>query len=438
EEDGKKQIKLLLIAIPDNLLTNYCQLAEQIGLRVDTFDYIGNGTVQYMRGLLDDNSVVVQLEEQATVISIIKDKKLAFQRVTPYGYSSALASVVDNTVLGVRDEYEAFDFLLKNDVIYSRPYAHDAGDSEDVASRQALLDEAYDELKESMNYHLRVVNTALEYYQNQVKEDFQGSLFMVGDGSRFAGLSKLFESELPLYSRKVDFGALIDIKVEKGAYVEENRDPAMMAGLLTVIGAASNPIQVNAREIATSSSDKNIMRTAYTVLVGAVVISILLVAIACFRQLSAASEQKKLQEEISKLTYVQDIYDENTLASSNLEMVTTIQDATTTNNEQLLSLIESLEECFPSDMSVESLQASDTTVTMNMKSSERISIGQLLLNLQDVPELAAASVPSIAESTDELGNTIWTYTVTATYADYPPEEETEEAEAETEEVEEDE
>ena len=46
EEDGKKMLKLLLVAIPDNLLNNYVTFSELAGLKVETFDYIGNGTVQ--------------------------------------------------------------------------------------------------------------------------------------------------------------------------------------------------------------------------------------------------------------------------------------------------------------------------------------------------------------------------------------------------------
>ena len=84
EEDGKKMLKLLLVAIPDNLLNNYVTFAELAGLKVETFDYIGNGTVQLLCDSFLENAVVVQLEEQATVISILENKKLVFQRVTPY------------------------------------------------------------------------------------------------------------------------------------------------------------------------------------------------------------------------------------------------------------------------------------------------------------------------------------------------------------------
>ena len=63
EEDGKKQLKLLLVAIPDNLLSNYVSFAELAGLKVETFDYIGNGCVQLLCDSFLEDAVVIQLEE---------------------------------------------------------------------------------------------------------------------------------------------------------------------------------------------------------------------------------------------------------------------------------------------------------------------------------------------------------------------------------------
>ncbi len=113
EEDGKKMLKLLLVAIPDNLLNNYVTFSELAGLKVETFDYIGNGTVQLLCDSFLENAVVVQLEEQATVISILENKKLVFQRVTPYGYGATITAVIDHPVLGIDDEEKALDFLFR-------------------------------------------------------------------------------------------------------------------------------------------------------------------------------------------------------------------------------------------------------------------------------------------------------------------------------------
>ena len=265
EVDGKKQIKLLLVAIPDNLLNNYCAFADLAGLKVETFDYIGNGTVQLMCDSFLQNAVVVQLEEQATVISILENKKLVFQRVTPYGYGATLSAILDHPILGIKDEYEAFDFLLSHNVLFNRPVVQKMEDEEEMKRQQAMADETYDDLAESLRYHLRIANTAIEYYQNQVKREFTGNLYLVGDGSRFVGMHKLFAQEMPLPIQDINFASIIDLKSEsqkaavaqtqsQGTYeapgqVKERPKAATPVGFLSVIGAAVHPIDAKPKNM---------------------------------------------------------------------------------------------------------------------------------------------------------------------------------------------
>lgn len=65
--------------------------------------------------------MVVQLEEQATVISILENKNWSFSVMTPYGYGATITAVIDHPVLGIDDEEKALDFLLEHNVIYNRP-----------------------------------------------------------------------------------------------------------------------------------------------------------------------------------------------------------------------------------------------------------------------------------------------------------------------------
>ena len=279
EDDGKKQLKLLLVAIPDNLLGNYVSFAQLAGLKVETFDYIGNGCIQLMCDSFVDNAMIIQLEEQATVISILENKKLAFQRVTPYGYGATISAVVDHPILGIDDEEKAFDFLLEHNVIFNKPSMPDNGDPAQQAINQTQADEAYEDLAESLRYHLRIANTALDYYQNQVKKEFVGNVYLVGDGSRFAGIHKLFAQEIPLPLQKIDFAKIIDLRNQNGVndqkkagkkkhqdytdpVMEESSNPrqpraATPVGFLSVIGAAVHPLDAKPKEMQVADSKKN-------------------------------------------------------------------------------------------------------------------------------------------------------------------------------------
>ena len=431
EVDGKKQIKLLLVAIPDNLLNNYCTFADLAGLKVETFDYIGNGTVQLMCDSFLQNAVVVQLEEQATVISILENKKLVFQRVTPYGYGATLSAIIDHPVLGIKDEYEAFDFLLSHNVLYNRPVVQKMEDEEEMKHQQAMADETYDDLAESLRYHLHIANTAIEYYQNQVKREFTGNLYLVGDGSRFAGMHKLFAQEMPLPIQDINFASIIDLKSEsqkaavaqtqsQGTYeapgqVKERPKAATPVGFLSVIGAAVHPIDAKPKEMREADVKKNGLRNSYVILAGAALISVLLILGSSVRLLVATAQHNKLQKRIQELSYVQDTYDESAKVQQEEKTYENIDRATLCNNEQLLPLINQLEEQLPRDIHVESIQTDNSMVVLNMVADKKVTVGQMLLNFQEVTLLQNLDIPQMTETVDDVGNTTWTYTLNATY-----------------------
>lgn len=447
EDDGKKQLKLLLVAIPDNLLGNYVSFAQLAGLKAETFDYIGNGCIQLMCDSFVDNAMIIQLEEQATVISILENKKLAFQRVTPYGYGATISAVVDHPILGIDDEEKAFDFLLEHNVIFNKPSMPDNGDPAQQAIDQAQANEAYEDLAESLRYHLRIANTALDYYQNQVKKEFVGNVYLVGDGSRFAGIHKLFAQELPLPLQKIDFAKIIDLRNQNGVndqkkagkkehqdytdpVLEESsslRQPraATPVGFLSVIGAAVHPLDAKPKEMQEADSKKNDLHTAYVLLAGSLLISLLLILGSSVRQLIAHSEHRHLTDQLEALAYVQQTYDESSRVQQEEQVYVTIDDATKTKNEYLLPLIEQLEAELPSAIKVTSMQTDDNLITLNMTADRKITVGQMLLNFQNVTLLTDPSIPSMSELTDEeSGKREWTYTLNAYYGDL--EEETDE------------
>ena len=440
EDDGKKQLKLLLVAIPDNLLGNYVSFAQLAGLKVETFDYIGNGCIQLMCDSFVDNAMIIQLEEQATVISILENKKLAFQRVTPYGYGATISAVVDHPILGIDDEEKAFDFLLEHNVIFNKPSMPDNGDPAQQAINQTQADEAYEDLAESLRYHLRIANTALDYYQNQVKKEFVGNVYLVGDGSRFAGIHKLFAQELPLPLQKIDFAKVIDLRNQNGVndqkkagkkkhqdytdpVLEESSNPrqpraATPVGFLSVIGAAVHPLDAKPKEMQAADSKKNDLHTAYVLLAGSLLLSLLLILGSSVRQLIAHSEHRHLTDQLEALAYVQQTYDESSRVQQEEQVYVAIDDATKTKNEQLLPLIEQLEAELPSAIKVTSMQTDDNLITLNMTADRKITVGQMLLNFQNVTLLTDPSIPSMSEQTDEeSGKSEWTYTLNAYYGD---------------------
>ncbi len=420
QQDGGdgKQMKLLLLAVPDNLLSNYVTFAEESGYEIEDFDYVGNSIVSFVNNFTSDDAVIVQLDAHETIISILTKKKLVFQRVTPNGYGTALSAVLDHPLLGARDEYEAFEFLEGHDVIYGRPRT----DGSDEQQAEALED-AYADVREALSYQSRVVFTALEYYRNQSKDEFRGSLQIIGEGARISGIKRMFQDEIPLYFDDTDYGRLVR-RVGNAAEHEVN-----VGDYAAAIGAPIAPIGIKPKELRERETKKNTVRSAYAIFFGAAAISVALIAVGMTRHILAQLEHDELQARIAALAPVQVIYNENEKTKIEAGQYQAFDDMTKTENERISELIASLEEQMPQNITAESLTVAGERITLNLISPDVITAAQFVRDLKEVPFLTGISIPTMSREENEAGAVAWQFSVLATYTEPPAEpEETEAAE----------
>lgn len=414
-EDGAKNLKLWLSAVPDNLLSNHYSFAKEAGLTIETFDYIGSGAVSFITSHLSEKAVIVQLEEQATIITMISDKKLLFQRIAPYGYATALSAVMSHSILEVKDEFEAFEFLKAHDVLHNDlnpdEFINPEGDY-DRELKITLLKEAVEDIREALDYHTRVLGTALEYYQNQTKTVFSGKVYLLGDGVKIAGLKEYAMSELPLESGRADFSAWVRYQVKPDILETEK---SKMTGFLSVIGAATNPLDIKPKEMKERDAKKNNMHMAYVILAGCALISVALVLSSSIRYLMAVTEQKELKSEIQKLSYINEIYQENTNAKNEAARYQAFDELTKTKNEMFSDLMTELENKMPKGVAVQALSISGDNITINMTSTTKLTTAQMLLNFEEIPFIDNLSIPSMVEADNISGGTVWQYTLLANY-----------------------
>lgn len=424
EDESGKQIKLLLVAVPDNLLSGYCAFAEFAGLEIETFDYAGNGAFQFMTSNNSDDKVIVQLCERSTVISVISNRKLVFQRVSPYGFYSTLEVILEHPVFGVNDLSEAYELMVSHDLLFNKPRAGRFLNSPvvDVDERQELLDKAYADLKESFAYHLRIVYTALDYYKNKTNEDFKGKLHLIGDGAQFAGISSLFEFEVPLEIDNTN--CLSEIRLVQ--FDSERKAPLGGGyGLISVVGAAINPLDILPKEMMDRESKKNALHNAYVALSVIGVICIVLILAGVIRHQLALKEHRDLQKKLQELSYIEVIFEEYNAVKTEANQYKAFEDMTKTQNERMSDLISDLENWFPVPVTVQNLSIVEDSISMNITCDEKMTAAQLLMNLQEIPYLSEASIPSMTETENANGQVVWQFSINARYVEPPVEETTE-------------
>ena len=396
--DPKQQMKLLLLAVPDNLLSNYVQFAELCGLEIETFEYMGNCAMQFIAKNFIEDSVIVQLEERSTIVSVVKNGKLVFQRVAPHGYDSTLIAAMDHPVLGLKEDQETFEFLCENNITRDKPKAEMFPDSviADPEERLYAIQQAYEAIKESMDYHVRIVVSALEFYQNQYKTPLRGTLHLIGDGMRIQGMIKNFDSKINIEVEKGDYMSLV--KIDKKNSISGGET----LGLLSIMGAVLEPMNITPKELADRANKRNSTRVASGIFAIAVLASLVLVGAAFYRKTVAEQRQKELKQRIAELSPVQEVYKENVKYRNLYNEYVSFDKLSKTQNDKLRQLVDDLEVAFPTNVIVKSFSASDGHVSMTMQADIKLTVAQLIMNLKEIDYITNISISSISRTKKDL------------------------------------
>ena len=78
------------------MVENYYALAEMLGFHVEAVDYTGNATLQFIRFQIDAKpSIVIQLSEDSTLVTILNRNVLQLMRTVPYGKSTIANALME-------------------------------------------------------------------------------------------------------------------------------------------------------------------------------------------------------------------------------------------------------------------------------------------------------------------------------------------------------
>lgn len=105
-----KKLKLSVYAVPIKLIVSYQRLASFLALSLKALDYVGNSLFQEMRKMTGKKqSVVLKIDEESSMLTIVESGQVALQRTMPYGVGkdkeSSVAHISGN-VSRVLDYYK--------------------------------------------------------------------------------------------------------------------------------------------------------------------------------------------------------------------------------------------------------------------------------------------------------------------------------------------
>lgn len=390
-EDKTKQLKLMVVAAPLNMVKGYYELGNMLGLNVQSIDYVGNAMLQMIKTQTSSNmtTMLIQLGSESTILNIVKGDTLLLQRTVPYGTNVVVTEVMDEK--GV-DATTAMS-LLQNERIITV-------DFDDNAATGAF------------RYLINNVGRVIDYYVSKNPDKPIDYVYLSGDGALIRGIEGLFKIQLNVQTSIMDslynvkFDDKIDLKIYNPVY------------LLAPIGASFAPMGFRPSEVRekSASGDADFLKNSAIAMVLLIVVGAAVGIGSYVMKSNAQQKVDNLNAQILAIQDIEQIINQYNAAEAKYQDVALMYEQTRTLNENVIMFIEALEDNQPKDMIITDFSSTASGVTIAGSAESYDSIAKLIVQLKKVECIDNVFVSGIDEARgSDSGNASYTFALTCNY-----------------------
>lgn len=396
EEEGEQKYKLMVLALPNEMIDAYKSLAKVCLLTLVDLDYIGNAATQLLeKNIKNDLYAAVRLEEDTTMITIVRENKIELQRTFPYGIADVVQAVQKSGHFGEDiDFYETLEKMRKENVLSLEE------------------EEIQEDITEGFRAITGNVSRVMNFYSSNHAGAEMENIVLYGTGADICGMEQYLSDELSIpVSGESLREALPQEKGNTGDYY-----PLMY---LTCVGAAVNPMKFrleDEKEVAEKKKEHKQIHIEPKNFFGiCVVVSLvlLLAVVPYYGYLKMGVH--KLQKERSEKQYLADEYKEYNQAKTEYEKIENLYQETTTTSEGIGDFIDELEKNMPSDILVRSITSNSESVTMDIRVSSKREAAKVVDELSGFESISDVQVESLEETKSETNQSYVDFMVVCTY-----------------------
>lgn len=396
EEEGEQKYKLMVLAVPNEMIDAYKSLAKVCLLTLVDLDYIGNAATQLLeKNIKNDLYAAVRLEEDTTMITIVRENKIELQRTFPYGIADVVQAVQKSGHFGEDiDFYETLEKMRKENVLSLEE------------------EEIQEDITEGFRAITGNVSRVMNFYSSNHAGAEMENIVLYGTGADICGMEQYLSDELSIpVSGESLREALPQEKGNTGDYY-----PLMY---LTCVGAAVNPMKFrleDEKEVAEKKKEHKQIHIEPKNFFGiCVVVSLvlLLAVVPYYGYLKMGVH--KLQKERSEKQYLADEYKEYNQAKTEYEKIENLYQETTTTSEGIGDFIDELEKNMPSDILVRSITSNSESVTMDIRVSSKREAAKVVDELSGFESISDVQVESLEETKSETNQSYVNFMVVCTY-----------------------
>lgn len=411
QENGLEKYKALVLAFPLALIESYREIAHAIGKQLLALDYSGHSIYQMVKNECEEGvQMVVKIDEESSIVTILKEKTIVLQRNVAYGINDALATIMETAVFGVSTYEEAVDLSTRKTctklMIDAKQLIEAEEEEEDaqlLAGKQAVAG--------SLKMLINGIGRIMDYHASRNNGEGVEQIYITGMGSNFSGLSKLLTNELGVKTK-----GLVHLE---GFNVEKAFKDGMFGEYIACIGAAVSPLGLVSdkkdKEAKTKKGANDHTSTAILLLVGGTLIAIVLVAVSYMNYMQAEQEYNRNVRRMNELVDIRGTHANYIVTQDAYGQVKNLYTVTENHNEDMLQFISELEEKMPAAIRVKTFSATLDNVTMNIEVDTKEEMANAVQELRNMKSVDTVTVMGVTDDMDESDNRVVTFTVSCIY-----------------------
>lgn len=407
-----RHYNLSVLAVPNDLVRSYRSFATDCGLQIMAMDYVGNSVVQVMKRSVKDGGVVlVKIDENSSMITIMREGQVDLQRNISYGIEDAVETMIGTNAYGTALSYADAVQVMRKKTCIRRHLDVEIGYSEEEDETQDIA-QAREEITDSLRMLIGNIRKVLDYYISRNSEVAIRNIKLIGLGADCGGLSKLMTNELGIkVTSFMEFPGVNLNRIGREGTIK-------VAEYVACIGASMNPLNFRLGEkIDSPISEKegSLLFPGFVFLVCAGV-SAALIGISLYKIYDLESQRDTYNDRLTELYSVQQAYNACNTALEEFRSCEAMYALTNTTVTKFSDFLTEMESMMPSDILVESLSASAEGININVSMSSKESLAEALIQFREFESVSAVSCGGMNEETNELGSKRVRATIVCTFS----------------------
>lgn len=393
EEEGVKQYRLALLAVPNDVTTSYIDLARSLGMHIRAMDYVGNSIFQVVRQEVASGvNAIIKIDEHTSLVTIVKNGEIMLQRSVPHGVNGAIENVTELDVYGENLTYADATVVFTKERCLRRYLNVDVDYQEkEDTSDEMMMSRIM--ITENLRYFIGNVGRILEYFVSRNDNAAIENVYLVGIGADFVGMDDLLSNELGYKVQK--YTGLDNIRTGSPNFsaLESMRVYA------AAIGASYAPLQLLSEDLLKGEKQTSLVLPV-AIFVACVAIAATLFVVGKVSVDSAKKKNEDLKAEVDRSKYVEQLKQAHDKATATYTDIAAQLSITGTNDNRLLTqFINEMEQNMPSGFKTLLLTADATTgVTLDVVCASKEEAAMVFLQIRDFKTIMAVESSAFVET----------------------------------------